>query len=70
MTKRDLVFQSAIDSKIKLMGTSKQHVAKAMGMSLSTFYNKYNAPDTLTISQMRQLCRILRLTKEDIKDML
>lgn len=70
MTKRDIAFQVSIDSQIKLIGTSKQQVATAMGMSLATFYKKYNDPSTLTIAQARQLCRILKLSGDDVKGMI
>ena len=70
MTKRDVAFQVSIDSQIKLIGTSKQQVATAMGMSLATFYKKHNDPSTLTIAQARQLCRILKLSGDDVKDMI
>lgn len=70
MTKQDIAFQISIDTKIKLMSTSKQKIATAMGMSLATFYKKYNDPSSMTISQARQLCRLLKLSKDDVKDMI
>lgn len=41
MTKRDTAFQVSIDSQIKLIGTSKQQVAAAMGMSLEEVIKKF-----------------------------
>lgn len=48
-----------------LVDADMKDVANALGCSLKTAYNRKNNPESLKISELRKLCKSVRMTADD-----
>lgn len=47
-------------------GISKEKIAKILDMNLSTLYRKLNGESDFTLTELKKLRRVLKLSKDDI----
>ncbi len=47
-------------------GVSKEDIASALNINITTVYRKINGESDFTLSELRKLKEMLRLTKEDV----
>lgn len=51
--------------RVALVDADMKDVANALGCSLKTAYNRKNNPESLKVSELRKLCKSVRMTAED-----
>lgn len=47
-------------------GVSKEEIAKELGINITTLYRKINGESDFTLSELKQLKRMLGMTKDDV----
>ena len=47
-------------------GVTKEDIAQYLGINVATIYRKFNGESDFTLSELRKLKIILRLSKEDV----
>lgn len=62
--KSDL-FCRYIESKLIMERYSKKQIAVLIGISLASFYNRLNNPDTFTYHEMQNLFHYLKFTPDE-----
>lgn len=56
--------QEELKRAIKKSGYRMDYIAKSLGLSYQGFYNKVNAQSEFKISEIKDLCSLLRLDAE------
>lgn len=64
--KKDVEIRGQISYFLTTEGYTKKELAKSLGMSLSTLYNKLNHPNTFTLGEVRDLMLILKLDESQV----
>lgn len=62
---KDICFRATVAKQCEMRGYKKFQVAERIGMPLSTFYAKMRKPGTFNVTEMRNICSILRFSVEE-----
>ena len=62
---RDLFFRAAVSQRCVTLDMKKLELAALAGMSKSTFYAKMRNPGMFSVTEMRDICNILKFSVED-----
>lgn len=65
----DNTFRGALLGGMERIGISYSTLSKRAGFTSTTFYNKKNHPGTVTLTELRRMCKIIPISKEDILTM-
>lgn len=64
-SEKDICFRATVAKQCEIRGYKKFQVAEKMGMPKSTFYAKLKKPGTFSVTEMRNICSVLRFSVEE-----
>ena len=65
ISEKDVSFRATVAKQCEIRGYKKYQVAEKMGISKSTFYAKMRNPGTFSVTEMRNICSVLRFSVEE-----
>ena len=62
---RDLFFRAAVSQRCVTLDMKRSELSALAGMSQSAFYAKMKNPGMFSVTEMRNICNVLKFSVED-----